>query len=342
MQTRNASKTTVYEAVVELQNSHKDQLKKSVSAAALISEQCSIEHVEKIGLLFDQRFGTAELANEKTIIAKEKLDNALIRAEKANQKHNDTVPCISILAKETESKIDDSETRYIPFFHWSAYNKTLTMMLILFFIISMAGSVINTQVLLMTSQDPSLLMNPYKAWVIALIPMLLAMATKFLPNQLETEKNKQHYKRKLHVFTAGVGIFWLVSFSLLMDGFGSSGDYIDIPAIAIALEILRKLLTFAQILGELLAGLCIFTAIQDLFEHHQPSILVKNPDVNTTKKLVDECQPYVECCQQEHLSAMEYLDFVRVGRKAFINTQLEALISVKRRNQLINKQIEDL
>lgn len=335
--------TTTNEAVIALQKANKEPLNQNVKAAVQMSNKDGIQHIEQsAGLLFDQRFGTEAFANEKVTLAKAELDKAQARAESANQQHNDTAPVVTISTKQRDNETEEVEPRYISFWQWSFYNKALMVFLLLLLMISMGGSVVNTQVLLMTSQDSTLLLSPYKSWLIALVPMLLAMATKFLPNQLENDKSKIAYKRKLHAFTAYVGLFWLANFALLMDGFGSRGEYADVPFIAIALEVLRKLLTFSQILGELLAGLCIFTAIQDQFETFQPSALAKNPDRVLTKALIDECQPDVKHCKQAYLDTLACVDFIRVARPAFINTQLSALSVAKRRNQLINQQLEDL
>jgi len=337
-----SKKETAPEAVVTLQKTHDKQLANDIRAATSMNEEDGIKHIEQsTGLLFDQQFGTEQLATKKVTVAQEALDKAEEQAQKAHDKHIDTPDCIEIQTQD-EKDINSNAKQHIPFHLWGRYHQALTLLLILLFLASMAGSVVNTQVLLMTTQATELLLNPYKAWVISIIPMLLAMASKFLPNQLDNEQSRKTYKRKLHTWTIYVGITWIVCFALVTDGFLDNSEYKDIPAIAIALAILSKLLTFTQILAELLAGLCIYTAIQDQFETFQPSSLANNPDKVVTKTIVNEAQPDVERCQQQYLEALSYLDFIRVARPAFIAQQLTALSKAKRRQQLFKQQLEDL
>jgi len=217
------------------------------------------------------------------------------------------------------------------FSHWKPQDILKVWLLAPFFLLAMIVSIVNVQANLMATYEPIFLQNPYKAWFLASLAIIGAVAIKQIPSSFKHEYNKRHYKRGLYILTALALLTWMVSFAYVFNGIGTSEEAEK------ASDAAAKFYMFIHVLSEVLATASLFMSLNDIFDEYFPKAQFRNPAYAPQLSNVNDLKNEKSEAEKRYLAILTKVSQHKTNRQAFIKEQEQAFaLAVMRHDNLYN------
>lgn len=198
-------------------------------------------------------------------------------------------------------------------------------------LVAMVISTVNVQVNLMATYEQVFWDNPYKAWLLACLPVLGSVSIKLLANAFENSRNQRRYIKSVYIVTACSLLSWTIAFSLVFNGIATSENALP------ASDAMIKLFQWLNGFTEMMAAASLFISLTQTLDIYFPLTQYKNPDFEPQKNNVTEAKADEDRAFTKHLESMRRLHTHENQRSAFIHEQEQALNKdITRHNDIHN------